>query len=145
MNRTKLAIVAVVILAVAFLSGLLVGYLEVRESRAELGQLRNQTQLGELRDLASLIYVETSRQNFGLARQYAGRYFDAVNRLSQSDSLDPAIRASLEPLLAHRDEITAALARAEPSAGDQTQALYLDTYTRTTRQARQETRTQEQR
>jgi hypothetical protein len=139
MNRTKLAVTAVAILAVAFLSGLLVGHLQVRESRAELSRLRSQTQLAELRDLAALMYVETSRQNFGLARQYSGRYFDSVSRLLQADSdLDPTFRTSLDQLRAHRDEITASLARAEPEAAAQVQALYLDTYTRTTREGAHE-------
>src|SRR5512140_3022020 len=98
MNRSKMVLFAIILLAVAFLSGLLIGYMEMRSTNEELTRLRMEKQLGEIRALAALRYVETSRHNHGLAADYAGRYFNQVTRASQSD-LPEDLRASVGELL----------------------------------------------
>ncbi len=137
MTRGTRVLVIIILVAVAFLSGLLIGYMKVRETKAllqtaqsERDTLRLQKQLSQIRDLAALMYVETSRQNYGLGAEYAARYFDQVKRLSDSD-LPPEMRGSITELLSHKDVVTASLSRAEPGATQQVQALFLDTYHRT--------------
>jgi len=130
-------LVMIILVAVAFLSGLLIGYMEVRETRAllqtaenERNTLRLQKQLSQVRDLAALMYVETSRQNYGLGAEYAQRYFDQVQKLGNTE-LPAQMRGSVTELLSHKDAVTASLSRAEPGATQQVQALFLDTYHRT--------------
>lgn len=137
MTRGTKVLVMIILVAVAFLSGLLVGYMKVRETRDELqavqnerDRLRLQSQLSQIRDLAALMYVETSRQNYGLGSEYAARYFERVKRLS-SDGMPPQMRDSIAELLSHKEAVTASLSRAEPGATQQVQALFLDTYHRT--------------
>jgi len=137
MTRGTRVLVMIVLVAVAFLSGLLIGYMEVRETRAlletaqnERDTLRLQKQLSQIRDLAALMYVETSRQNYGLGSEYAVRYFDQVKKLD-SAAMPAHIRDSIKELLSHKEAVTASLSRAEPGATQQVQALFLDTYHRT--------------
>lgn len=137
MTRGTKVWVMIVLVAVAFLSGILIGYMEVRETRGllqtaeqERDTLRLEKQLCQIRDLAALMYVETSRQNYGLGAEYAERYFDQVKRLSTA-GLPEQMRGSLNELLSHQDAVKAGLSRAEPGATQQVQALFLDTYHRT--------------
>ncbi|MFB3903718.1 MAG: hypothetical protein ACE15E_09715 [Acidobacteriota bacterium] len=137
MTRGTKVLVLIILVAGAFLSGLLIGYLEVRETRKSLqtaqnerDNLRLQKQLSQIRDLAALMYVETSRQNYGLGGEYAARYFEQVKRLENAE-LPAAMRDSIRELLSHQDAVTASLSRAEPGATQQVQALFLDTYHRT--------------
>ncbi len=137
MTRGTKFLVMIILVAVAFLSGLLIGYMKVRDTRQmlqtvqkERDSLRLQNQLSHIRDLAALMYVETSRQNYGLGAEYAARYFDQVKRLSNAD-MPPQMRSSISELLSHREAVTASLSRAEPGATQQVQGLFLDTYHRT--------------
>jgi len=137
MTRGTKVLVMIILVAVAFLSGLLIGYMEVRETRAllqtaesERDNLRLQKQFSQVRDLAALMYVETSRQNYGLGAEYAARYFDQVKRLGNAE-LSAEMRGSISELLSHQDAVTASLSRAEPGATQQVQALFLDTFHRT--------------
>jgi hypothetical protein len=137
MTRRTKVLVIIILIAVAFLSGLLVGYMKLRETKellqtaqSERDTLRLQKQLCQIRDLAALMYVETSRQNYGLGSNYAARYFDQVKRLSDSE-MPPQMRSSITELLSHKEAVTASLAHADPDATRQVQALFLDTYHRT--------------
>ncbi|RPI23825.1 MAG: hypothetical protein EHM61_18775 [Acidobacteria bacterium] len=137
MTKGRTALFVIILVAVAFLSGLLIGYWEVRDARQSLeiaeqqrDSLRLQGQLSRIRDLAALMYVETSRRNYGLGSEYADRYFKEVERLGKSGVPDP-IRSSMTELMGRREAVTASLARAEPGATQQVQALFLDTYHRT--------------
>jgi len=137
MTRGTKALVMIILVAVAFLSGLLIGYMEVRETKGllqtaqnERDNLRLQKQLSQVRDLAALMYGETSRQNYGLGGEYAARYFEQVKRLRDA-GMPEQVRSSINELLSHQDAVTASLSRAEPGATQQVQALFLDTYHRT--------------
>jgi len=137
MTRGTKTLVMIILVAVAFLSGLLIGYMEVRETKGllqtaqnERDNLRLQKQLSQVRDLAALMYVETSRQNYGLGGEYAARYFEQVKRLRDA-GMPEQLRSSINELLSHQDAVTASLSRAEPGATQQVQALFLDTYHRT--------------
>ena len=128
MTKAKAALVIVIIVAVAFLLGLLIGYLQLRVANAELEKLRVENQLSSLRDRAAMVYLEASRQNYGLASEQAGLYFNQLQTLNEPTSVLPDDkRQTLGELLARRDEIVSALAKGEPTAVDRARALYLDT------------------
>ena len=131
MTKAKVALVVVIIVAVAFLSGLLIGYLKLRDANAELEKLRVENQLSELRDRAAMIYLEAARQNYGLASEQAGLYFNQLQRLNEPTSVIPEEqRQALGQLLTRRDELVAALAKGDPTAVDRARSLYLDTRTK---------------
>jgi len=105
-----------------FLSGFIPEYLKNRDLRSQLenpqktiDQLKLQLRMAELRDDASLMLIELSRQNYGLARDYAGQYYsrlkDAIDSVQESD-----VKKSLQELAATRDSLTADLAAADPSS-----------------------------
>jgi hypothetical protein len=123
---------------VLFIGGLLLGfvpeYLKNRDLQAQLENPRKtidalnlQLQLSELRDKASLMLIEISRQNYGLARDYAGQYYTMLNALIASVQ-DESMKKSLQELAATRDSVTEALATATPASLAATQPLVLKTF-----------------
>lgn len=134
MTKAKAALVIVIIVAVAFLSGLLIGYLELRKTSTELQALRIEDKMSELRDLAAMTYLEASRQNYGLAREHAGMYFSRLRTLTEPTSVLPEDqRKSVAELLSRQDQIVSALAKADPTAADRARSLYLDTRAKTSK------------
>jgi hypothetical protein len=71
--------------------------------------------MGEVRDAASLMVLEMSRQNYGLARDAAGQYYDKLKAASDAVQ-DPALKKSLQDLAATRDSLTAQFVTAGPAA-----------------------------
>src|SRR5579863_4019100 len=98
----------VVLLAGGFAGGFIPEYLKNRELRAELenpqktiDSLKSQIQMGEVRDAASLVLLELSRQNFGLARDNAAQFYDKVKEATDA-AQDPALKKSLQDIQATR-------------------------------------------
>src|SRR5215831_8834858 len=123
-----------VLLISGFLGGYIPQYLKNRDLRAELenpqktiDSLRLQLQLGELRDDASLALLEMSRQNYGLARDHIGDYYGKLKDLSESVQ-DPALKKSLQDLLATHDTITTNLSTISPSTLTAWEPIVLKTY-----------------
>src|SRR5262244_3767720 len=116
---------------ILFISGFLLGFIpEYIKNRDLQSQLENprktiealnlQLQLSELRDQASLMLIEISRQNYRLARDYAGQYYSKLNEAIESVQ-DQAIKKSLQELAATRDSLTESLATATPASLTATQ------------------------
>ncbi|PYR66462.1 MAG: hypothetical protein DMG20_12915, partial [Acidobacteria bacterium] len=87
----------VVLLVGGFLLGFVPEYLKNRELRSQLqdpqktiSSLKLQVQLAELRDTASLVLLELSRQNYGLARDYFGQYYEKLKEAAEAVQ-DPAL------------------------------------------------------
>ena len=131
--RTQLivAIVAVVLLGVAFL----LGYVPERRQRvaaeAELDRVRNslvaaedRVRSGELLGRLLMVREVTARQDYGHAQELASSLFDAI-RGEASTTRDAQLRSGLNEALAKRDAVTAALARAEPGAVDMLHGIEL--------------------
>jgi hypothetical protein len=123
-----------VLLIGAFLVGYVPKYLENRDLRSQLENprkmidaLKLQLQLSELRDLASLMLIEVSRQNYGLARDYAGQYYSRLNEVIESVQ-DQAMKKSLQELAATRDSVTDALATPSPASLNSIQPVVLKTF-----------------
>ena len=124
----------VVLLIGGFLLGFIPQYLKNRELQTLLegpqktiDALELQVQMSELRDLASLMLLELSRQNYGLARDYSNQYYsklnDAVNMVK-----DANLKKSLEDLAATRDSLATNLATADPASLAVCQPIVLKTF-----------------
>jgi len=128
------ATVWLVLFVGGFLLGFVPEYLKNRDLRSQLETpqktidgLRVQLQMSELRDQASLMWIELSRQNYGLARDYAGQYYSKLKDTIDSVQ-DPALKKSLQELGATRDSVTADLAAANASSLTAPQSIVLKTF-----------------
>jgi len=111
-----------VVLIGAFLLGFVPEYLKNRDLQSQLesprktiDELKQQLQMSELRDQASLILIEISRQNYGLARDHAGQYYETLNKLIESVQ-NQTLKKSLQDLATTRDSLTEALTTPTPPA-----------------------------
>jgi hypothetical protein len=98
----------------------------LQNPQKEIDSLKLQVQLGELRDAASLMLLELSRQNYGLARDYAAQYYQKLKDATDS-AQDPAFKKSLQDLAATRDNLTTQLATASPAALSAAQPIVVKT------------------
>ena len=123
-----------VLLLGGFAAGFIPEYLKNRDLRAELESpqktiesLKLQLQMSELRDQASLMLLELSRQNYGLARDYSGQL---RNKLKDAISTvqDPALKKSLQDLASAHDAMESELATASASAVTASQPLVLKAF-----------------
>lgn len=123
---------------ILFIGGFLLGYvpeyLKNRELQAQLenpkktiDELNLQLKMSELRDQASLMLIELSRQNYGLARDYSGQFYSRLNELIAAVP-DPSMKKSLQELAATRDSVTEALATPTPTSLTVTQPVVLKTF-----------------
>jgi hypothetical protein len=126
--KLKLIVGGVVLLAV-FLVGFVPQYLKVWGLRQELETAKQQlaadaltSRLCALRDQAAMLYVETARNNYGLAGELAGRFFQDLGQFA-STSAPPDMKPGLEEILSSRDAITAGLAKADPATRSAIEAL----------------------
>ena len=123
-----------VLLIGGFLLGFAPEYFRNRDLHAQLENpqktidaLKLQLQMSDLRDTASLMVLELSRQNYGLARDYSGQFYGKLKDLTDM-AQDPALKKSLEDLSATRETLTAQLATANPAALTSSQPLVLKTF-----------------
>jgi hypothetical protein len=123
-----------VLLMGAFLLGFVPEYLKNRDLRSQLEspkktieELKQQLQMSELRDQASLMLIEISRQNYGLARDHAGQYYETLNQVIESLQ-NQALRKSLQDLASTRDSLTEALTTATPAALTAAQQIVMKTF-----------------
>jgi hypothetical protein len=110
-----------VLLVAGFLAGFIPQYLKAQRSNAELSNTKQQlascrveTQLSQLRDTATMMYLEATRKNYGIAEEHSRRFFDQVQQAT-TQTADPAVRKTLDDVLKLRDPITAALAKGDPA------------------------------
>jgi hypothetical protein len=69
-----------------------------------------------------MMYLEVVQKNYGKASEYSGRVFDQVQQIASSTD-DPALRTLLREVLVTRDQITADLAKGDPSTLSEIQRL----------------------
>src|SRR5215471_20476023 len=107
-----------VLLIGGFLGGFIPEYLKNRDLRSQLespqktiDSLKLQLQMSELRDQASLMLIELSRQNYGLARDYSGQFRNKLKDAIEAVQ-DPASKKSLQDLANAHDAIASDLATA---------------------------------
>jgi hypothetical protein len=119
--RHKLVLWFVLLIA-GFLVGLILQYArlqrlqkELSASTRQLGSCQSSEQLSQLRDKATMMYLEAVQKNYGLAGEYSKEFFDQAQRI-QSSTEDLALRNLLRDTLATRDQITGDLAKGDAAA-----------------------------
>jgi hypothetical protein len=98
-----------VLLIVGFLTGFILQYARLQQvqqelsgSTKQLGSCQASEQLSQLRDTATVMFLEAVQKNYGKAVQYSKEFFDQAQRI-QSSTEDPALRNLLRDTLATRD------------------------------------------
>ena len=117
------AVVAAVVVVGAYLAGYLperrarvAGERELTTVREELSAAQQRVRLAELLGRALMLKEAAQRQNYGQALELSSAFFDAV--LAEMKRSGEGERARLAEILAMRDGVTAALAKADPAIVD---------------------------
>ena len=110
------------LLIAGFLTGFILQYARVQRVQQELsastkrlGSCQSSEQLSQLRDTATMMYLEAVQKNYGKAGEYSKEFFDQAQRIVSSTE-DPALRNLLRDTLTTRDQITADLAKGDAAA-----------------------------
>jgi len=110
------------LLIAGFLTGFILQYARVQRieqelsaSTKQLGSCQSSEQLSQLRDTATMMYLEAVQKNYGKAGEYAKEFFDQAQRIVSSTE-DPALHNLLRDTLTTRDQITADLAKGDAAA-----------------------------
>jgi hypothetical protein len=106
----------IVVWIILFVGGFLLGfvpqYVKNREFQRQITPLTLQVQMSDIRDAASLMLMELSRQNFGRARDYSVQFYSKLEQAAQSVP-DANLKKSLEELASTRDSVSKTLAAAD--------------------------------
>ena len=126
--RHKLALWFLLVLA-GFLIGFILQYSrlqriqqELSASTKQLGSCQSSQQLSQLRDTATMMYLEVVQKNYGKAGEYSRQVFDQAQQIASSTE-DPALRNLLRDTLATRDQITGDLAKGDAASLSEIQPL----------------------
>src|SRR5207253_5145587 len=118
-----------VLLIAGFLVGFILQYArlqrvqqELSASTKQLGSCQSSEQLSQIRDTATMMYLDAVQKNYGKAGEYAKEFFDQAQRIVSSTE-DPALRNLLRDTLTTRDQITADLAKGDAAALSEIQPL----------------------
>ena len=117
---------AIVLLLVTFLAGYLPGYVRGRQYEQQLRAASQENSLYQLRDLASLAWLQATQKDYGLAAATSTRFFNRTRDLANQTS-DAQNKKALENLLSLRDSTSAKLARADSGVVTDLQALVIQT------------------
>ena len=123
----------VVLWFLLLLAGFLVGFIlqysrlhrvqqELSASTKQLGSCQSSQQLAQLRDTATMMYLEVVQKNYGKAGEYSKEVFDQAQQIASSTE-DSALRNLLRDALATRDQVTADLAKGDAAALSETQLV----------------------
>ena len=115
------------------LAGFLVGFIlqysrlhrvqqELSVSTKQFGSCQSSQQLAQLRDTATMMYLEVVQKNYGKAGEYSREVFDQAQQIANSTQ-DSALRNLLRDTLATRDQVTAGQAKGEAAALSETQLV----------------------
>jgi hypothetical protein len=115
------------------LAGFLVGFIlqysrlqriqqELSASTKQLGSCQSSQQLSQLRDTATMMYLEVVQKNYGKAGEYSKEVFDQAQQIASSTE-DSALRNLLRDTLATRDPVTADLAKGDAAALSEIQLI----------------------
>jgi hypothetical protein len=126
--RSKLVLWFLLLLA-GFLVGFILQYSslhrlqqELSTSTKQLGSCQSSLQLSQLRDTATMMYLEVVQKNYGKAGEYSKEVFDQAQQIVSSTE-DSALRNLLRDTLATRDQVTADLAKGDAAALSETQLV----------------------
>ena len=123
MTRNKL-LIAVGVLVAVFAAGFLPQYMRSRDFEEQLTHRTRELEQAQLLNLVGEAYVHAAQKNFGLASQTSTQFF---NRMREVADAHPDRAAGFQEILARRDKVTAALAKADPAALGDLEDIYLKT------------------
>ncbi|MGB8911426.1 MAG: hypothetical protein WCC85_04080, partial [Candidatus Sulfotelmatobacter sp.] len=95
---------------------------KVSASTAQIEACQFSEQLSQLRDAATLMYLEAMQRNYGTSGDDANRFFDQAQRLANSTQ-DEALRTLLGGALSTRDQIIADLAKGDAAVVSEMQPI----------------------
>ncbi|MBA2677376.1 MAG: hypothetical protein H0U76_03120 [Ktedonobacteraceae bacterium] len=98
---------------------------ELSVSTKQIESCHANEQFSQLRDTASMMYLEAEQKNYGKAGGLSGEFFDQAQRIASSTE-DPPLRNLLRDILATRDQITANLAKGDTAALSAIQSVVLN-------------------
>jgi hypothetical protein len=127
-HRIRGSILYVARLLVAFLLGFVPMWLKSRERSSSLAEAKRQSSLARMENSLASAAIDARRGDYETARQAASDFFTSL-RTEFNSGVDSALSqaeiASLQPLLARRDEIVTLLARGDATAADLLSDLYV--------------------
>lgn len=88
---------------------------DLRKRDHRIEQFEREASIAKARDLASLLYLELTRKNYGIAAEHATEFFNHV-RTMLTNASDPARKAGFENMIGQRDAIIANIAKADSAA-----------------------------
>ena len=117
------------LLLVGFLFGFILQYSrllrvqkELSNSTRQLESCQSSQQLSQLRDTATMMYLEVVQKNYGKAGEYSSQVFDQAQQIANSTK-DSALRNLLREATATRDQVTADLAKGDAAALSEVQLV----------------------
>jgi hypothetical protein len=114
MKGRTVAIFGMVLFLVGFLLGFIPQYQKASNLATQLERARLESKLREIRELASLSYIEASKMNYGSATEDSERMFGLAREVV-NDTADGGLRRSLNGLLTFRDTVKGKLSAADAS------------------------------
>jgi len=108
----------VIVGAVLFLGGYLLGFIPQHQQASDLARqletVRLESKLREIRELASLSYIDATKLNYGSATENSERMFGLAREVA-NDTKDDGLRNSLNGLSTFRDTVMGKLSAADAS------------------------------
>jgi hypothetical protein len=123
MPASRKALIWTAALAAVFLFGFLPQFSKANSLRQQVDLCHRRLGFASLKNAIGLTYLEVNQKNYGMASQYASRFFDTARQMLGEASTSSA-RPVLEDALSRRDKITADLARGDPSVITEIQNVY---------------------
>jgi hypothetical protein len=116
-------------LITGFLTGFILQYARVQRVQQELSAAEKQLmpcqsneQWSQLRDTATMMYLEVVQKNYGKGGEYSSQVFDQAQQIANSTK-DSALRNLLREATATRDQVTADLAKGDAAALSEVQLV----------------------
>jgi ribosomal protein L12E/L44/L45/RPP1/RPP2 len=116
------AIAGVVLLVFGFLLGFIPESQRASELVTQLDGARLENKLREIRELAALSYLDSSKKNYASAASSSERMFGVANEVAKNTK-DEALRGSLTGLLTFHDTVQNKLSAGDASVSDQLQQV----------------------
>jgi len=95
---------------------------ELSNSTRQLESCQSSQQLSQLRDTATMMYLEVVQKNYGKGGEYSSQVFDQAQQIANSTK-DSALRNLLREATATRDQVTADLAKGDAAALSEVQLV----------------------
>jgi hypothetical protein len=114
MKWKTVAIVGAVLFLAGFLLGFIPEYQRASKLAKQLETARLESKLREIRELASLSYIDAAKMNYGSAAEDSERMFGLAREVA-NDTKDDGLRSSLNGLSTFRDTVMGKLSAADAS------------------------------